>query len=489
MSLTTICGVTVLRCLIISLTGVFLCQRLSALLDQSESRFTFFLWLLILSPLLVPELIVGYAWSLLTTQLIHFPILAEFVYSSLVLLRVVPVGIICYHMTARTQISSESDFIRRSASIAGTGISHISVMWGFFLRKTLVRILPVWSLLFLLVFQEFEIASLLYQNSWTVWIFDAQAGGVPVRETLVYLIGPLIIEIMLMAGVLALLRNLEQRPHYLQQYSGSKVNRLRHLFAGSYLAVATGCVVLIPLVMISWGTLRSLTSVLQKNRLQIMGTLQECIWGLLYATMSAIAAWGLASFFFHRNQFPIIKTMGLACCVPGLCGALPLALVIASLFLTQAGDWLYGTPVPVLTGFVLYLFPRAVFLKLVFQKQNENDSLFLAHLLNQSDCPQQAANGGRLLWVTKGRPQYWAVAVLAFWVYWDVTISSILAPHSGMTSSVRLYGLMHYGQNSVLSAISLISFCIPVLLGIILFPVVRKIWIHFNNQSELSQFV
>lgn len=488
MSLTTICGVTVLRSIIISLTGVFLSQRLSYLIDQSESRFTFFLWLLILAPLLVPELIVGYAWSLLTIQLIHFPVLAEFVYSSLVLLRVVPVGILCYHMTARTQISAEADFIRRSAAIAGTGISHISKRWSFFLRNTLVRILPVWSLLFLLAFQEFEIASLLYQDSWTVWIFDAQAGGVPVRKTLVYLIGPLIVEVILVAGVLALLKILEKRPHYLQQHCGSRVNRMRRLFAGSYLTVATGCVVLVPLGMMSWGALLSMASVLQ-NRLQIMGTLQECAWGLLYATTSAIAAWGLASFFFNRNQSRFIKTLGLTCCVPGLCGALPLALVIATLFLSRAGNWLYGTPVPILTGFVFYLFPRAVFLKLVFQKQEKSDSLFLAHLLNQSVCPQQVENGGRLLWITKGRVQYWAVAILAFWVYWDVTISSILAPNSGMTSAVRLYGLMHYGQNTVLSAICLISFCIPVLLAIILFPVVRKIWIRFNNQSELSQFV
>ncbi|HBL47241.1 MAG TPA: hypothetical protein DDZ90_28030, partial [Planctomycetaceae bacterium] len=87
MSLTTICGVSVLRSLIISLTGVYLCQSLSSLIDRTESRISFFLWLLILAPLLVPELIVGYIWSLLTTQLIHYPALAEFVYSMLVLMR------------------------------------------------------------------------------------------------------------------------------------------------------------------------------------------------------------------------------------------------------------------------------------------------------------------------------------------------------------------------------------------------------------------
>ena len=37
MSLTTICGVTVLRSLIISLIGVYLCQRLSSLIDCMAS--------------------------------------------------------------------------------------------------------------------------------------------------------------------------------------------------------------------------------------------------------------------------------------------------------------------------------------------------------------------------------------------------------------------------------------------------------------------
>ena len=210
MSLTTICGVTVLRSLIISLIGVYLCQRLSSLIDRTAKRYTIFVWLVALAPILVPELIVGYTWSLLTTHLIHFPVLAEAVYSILVLLRVVPVGLICYHVTAETQISEEADFIRKAASRTGNAISRLSVQWSFFLRKTLVRTVPVWCLLFLLAFQEFEMASLLYLNSWTVWIFDAQAGGVPVRETLVYLVIPLIIEVLLIAGVLYLLRSLEE---------------------------------------------------------------------------------------------------------------------------------------------------------------------------------------------------------------------------------------------------------------------------------------
>lgn len=488
MSLTTICGVTVLRSLIISLIGVYLCQRLSSLIDRTAKRYTIFVWLVALAPILVPELIVGYTWSLLTTHLIHFPVLAEAVYSILVLLRVVPVGLICYHVTAETQISEEADFIRKAASRTGNAISRLSVQWSFFLRKILVRTVPVWCLLFLLAFQEFEMASLLYLNSWTVWIFDAQAGGVPVRETLVYLVIPLIIEVLLIAGVLYLLRSLEQRPNYLQQHRHSKANRMQRFPAVSYLAVATCCVVLIPLAMLGWGGFLSLKIVLQ-NQLQIMGTIQECAWGVLYATTSGIAAWGLATCFINRTQSRFIKVIGLICCVPGLSGSLPLALIISSVFLTRAGNWLYGTPVPVLLGFVLYLFPRAVFIKLIFQKQEQNESIFLAHLLKQTVCPRQSVNGGRLLWVTRGRMQYWAVAVLAFWVYWDVTISSILAPNSGMTSAVRLYGLMHYGQTSVLSAISLICCCIPVLLAIILFPVVRRIWIHFNHQSEFNHFV
>ncbi len=69
MSLATICGVTLLRSLIISILGVLLSRPLSHLINAGHSKRAFLLLILILAPFLVPELIVGYAWSLISNHL------------------------------------------------------------------------------------------------------------------------------------------------------------------------------------------------------------------------------------------------------------------------------------------------------------------------------------------------------------------------------------------------------------------------------------
>lgn len=488
MSLATICGVTVLRSLVISILGVLISRHLSKLVDSGPSKRSFLLFALILAPLLVPELIIGYAWSLIILKLAHYPFLIELVYSGLVLLKVVPVGMVCFCFTAPPLVSPEADFIRKSARSTSTQISSAASQWSFFLWKNLVRTFPIWTLLFLLAFQEFEMASLIYRDSWTVWVFDAQAGGVPLTESLSYLGGPLLIELLLVTTVALLLSRIQNQAPLKQQHTLKGKLGFSQIALWVYLLTAFLMIVLVPFCFTGWGGLRALGRLFQ-NQLQLMGILQECGWGLLYGITAGIAAWGLASFFFSENQSSILKVLGLICCLPGLCGSLTLALVMASLFLTDFAHWLYNTPVALFVTLVLFLFPRAAFMKLIFRTQWQSESLFMTRVLSHSKNQNQAMKGGRLHWGTSGRMQYWAVVLLAFWAYWDVTISAILAPNDAMTSAVRLYGLMHYGQNSILSAMTFLSLCIPVVVSLLLLPVVRKLWISASDQKQITKTV
>ncbi|QDV16126.1 hypothetical protein Pan153_07470 [Gimesia panareensis] len=477
MSLATACGVTVLRSFCISLIGVFLARRLTPLARKGFETRSFLLLILILSPLLVPELLVGYAWSLISVRFVQYPVIIELIYSLLILMKVVPVGVICFSLVGGSLISPEADFIRKTFCAAGSRLGTLKTQANFFLWQTLRVWIPVWALLFLLSFQEFEMASLMYRDSWTVWIFDAQAGGVPVRETLSYLIGPLSIEVVILLGVFSLLQRFQKSAEKVQAVDHSPVEKQTTSYLSwGYLVSAFTLIVLVPFLLIGWGSARSMLSLLN-NQFQLVSVLQECAWALAYGATSSIAAWGIAAFFLKQNSIKITRLAGLFCCLPGLCGALILALVLASLFLTQAGSPLYGTPIPVLLGFVLFLFPRALFLRLMFLKRQQHSGLFLAQLLRQSPHKSQSNQGGELLWSTYGRMQFWAVVLLAFWAYWDVTISSILAPGSTMTSSVRLYGLMHYGQNAMLSAITFFCFLVPVCFSLALVPIVKKFWI------------
>lgn len=486
MSLATACGVTVLRSLCISIIGVILSRHLSRLVETGYSRRSVLLFTLILAPLLVPELIVGYAWWLISLKLVHYPFLIELIYSGLVLLKVVPVGMICVTLSAPSAISSEADFIRKSVRSPAAQITKTRSLWSFFLWKTLFRGFPIGALLFLLAFQEFEMASLLYRDTWTVWIFDAQAGGVPVIKTLSFITGPLLIELLLIAGVAFVLSQLKKQPTLNQRDQTRDIARVSTILSWGYLLVAFFMIGLVPFAFIGWGSLLALSSLLQ-NQLQLQGTIQESAWGLLYGISSGIAAWGLAAFFFARKQTLRIRVPGFIFCLPGLCGALTLAILIASVFLTTYGYWLYDTPLALFIALVLFLLPRAVFLKLVLQTQSKNSAFYLTKLLSQSKGKVQALKGDQLRWSVNGRIQYWAVVVLAFWAYWNVTLSSILAPNQAQPSAVRLYNLMHYGQNSILSAITLLSLCIPVCVSLLLLPIVKKLWILSSNRSGLAE--
>ncbi|WP_417396549.1 hypothetical protein [Gimesia chilikensis] len=477
MSLATACGVTVLRSLCISFIGVFLARRLTPPTRKAFETRSWFLLILILSPLFVPELLVGYAWSLISVRFVQYPVLVELTYSTLVLMKVVPVGILCFSMAGGALISPEADFIRRVFRAPGSRLARLKTRASFFLWNSLRLWIPVWTLLFLLSFQEFEMASLMYRDSWTVWIFDAQAGGVPVQETLSFLLEPLVIEVVILLGVFSLLQRFQRETRKVKATeTPTPVLQKAKLWDWCYLGTAFALVVLVPFLLISGGSLQSLLNLLQ-NQYQLISILQECAWALAYAATTGIAAWGLASFFLKQDSTVFTRLMGLLCCLPGLCGALILALGLASLFLTRAGSVMYGTPIPVLLGFVLFLFPRALFLRLMLLKREQHAGLFLAQLLRQSPHPSQTGQGGELLWAVSGRMQFWAVVLLAFWAYWDVTISSILAPGSTMTSAVRLYGLMHYGQNAMLSAITFFCFLVPVCLCLALVPIVKRFWI------------
>ena len=67
----------------------------------------------------------------------------------------------------------------------------------------------------------------------------------------------------------------------------------------------------------------------------------------------------------------------------------------------------------------------------------------------------------RLRWAY-GRGPYLGVWACGFYLaYFDVTVSKILAPASMMPIMGRLYDLMHYGRDTMLSAYVLVTVAVP----------------------------
>ena len=142
-----------------------------------------------------------------------------------------------------------------------------------------------------------------------------------------------------------------------------------------------------------------------------------------------------------------------------------MGLSILYLFQTDWLNPLYDTLAPLGIALVLFLAPRALLLQLLFRSGRPHESGWLIKLLSRSAVDHQRRTAGRLLWSIQRSRHFWAMALLALWAYWDLTSAAILHPSSMVPASVRLYNLMHYGHNAVLSAMTLLAVAVPLVLA------------------------
>ncbi len=155
---------------------------------------------------------------------------------------------------------------------------------------------------------------------------------------------------------------------------------------------------------------------------------------------------------------------GAACLIlPGLFGSLVLGLTILALFQLPLLHMAYDTPIPWVVASVLFLLPRAAVFLFLLAAVTPRESSHAAELLQLSPRPRQKRHALELLWQTRLAMHFWAVVVLCYWAYVDLTTAAILSPTTMVSAPVRLYNLMHYGQSAVLSAMVFATFAIPAI--------------------------
>ena len=161
-------------------------------------------WVLLLAPFLVPHLLVGYAYSALALKLIHHPGWNEAAYTALLWLKFFAVAVVIQIFAPPSPVSPEAIHCQRLLRRPGEP-------WLLRMRQELAcwlagpgrPAIAGFVVVFLVAFQEFEIASLMGITavdahspvSWTVWLFDAHAGGVPLSESLKDVLVPLAFEL------------------------------------------------------------------------------------------------------------------------------------------------------------------------------------------------------------------------------------------------------------------------------------------------------
>ena len=291
---------------------------------------------------------------------------------------------------------------------------------------------------FLLAFQEFDMATSWGIRTWTVALFDAQVGGLALHESLRLATLPLLVEVFALAPLLCAARSLVARTPRVHAAGGSvhaakALTLIKNILAPLALVLIPAWHILHPSLggFGAWWESMSLSGELLTS-LAVAALSAAAAWSLTGLARSAAARWALA--------------------LPGLLGALLLSLLLFALFQTAPLHALGGTLVPVLLALTLQLMPLAFLLRLLLALGTTPAALHAARL----------AGARRVQWALSHAPA-WGAGVLLFGVaYGDFTAGTLLAPPQFTPVFARILNLMHYGQSAVLSASVFVAVVVPL---------------------------
>ena len=466
MSLAEACGWTLARSVVLALAAApvawWLRDRISAL----DRRRRIVLWTLLLVPFFTPALLTGYGYSQLSLSLVRRPVWNEALYATLTLLRLVPVAALLMSFAPPPPVSTAALHCARlhAAGLQGR-LARLRSLFPFVVRGPMRDAFPAAAVVFLLTFQEFETASLMGVTSWTVWLFDAQAGGLPLAESLRRSLAPTLCEAAVLGTFLAFAARSRLLPAAPRQLPG-RISRRQSQAAWLFAVVACAVVTGVPLYRVGRDALQGVPALVESP--QLMGETAAAIgFGVSSGAAAMLLAAGLRRLVAHRTSAWRRHTgaaLAVACSLPGLLGSLVVSLSTLWLFQQPLLSALYDTPLPAAFALTLFLLPRAVLLQMLFATITPAAGVHLARILSaDGDAPRRRA-AADLLWRLTLRRQFLAAGVLCIWGYLELTPVAILAP-PGLTSvPVRLYNLMHYGRNYLVSALTLIAMLVPPLL-------------------------
>ena len=424
------------RALSISAVAFVISGPLSAWLAARTGRVRTMAWTLLLAPFFTPSLLISYAFSKIALALVVSPWSHEALYAGVLALKLIPVAVIVRVLVppplsaeARHahQMLAAASWIKR-AKFAARGAGAGPWIAG--------------GIVFVLAFSDFELASLWSIRTWTVALFDAQAGGLALAETLRLAAWPLAVELAVLALVGTQASSLCGRrasclPNELRQAGLKPVFRAA---AWTYLTGAAACICLVPFTLVITQAAAGFRALTENF---VLGS--ELGASALFAIGASISADALARQSRGRAIFAFL--IG----APGLLGALVVSLLILAVFQTPPLHPFYDTPLPLWLALTILLLPLALLLGAM--RSAPSSAHHIAH---------QVASR-RLIWEMETRPRVAAFGLLFCCAWFDFTASSILAPVGLTPVFARLHNLAHYGQTAVLSAMLCATFAAPVL--------------------------
>lgn len=435
---------SLLRSILVCVLGVWLAHRMIRVVDSLDPRRTSLFWCALLAPLGIPAVMTGYCYRDTAMSLIRYPWLVEILYAVILLAQAVPAAALILRFAPPPAVSASA--LHAAQLSAPRGLSYFTLWWARHSRSSL----PAAALVFLLTFQEADLAALLRTVSWTEWLFTRNLGGLPLSAALRSALVPLLVQLPLLWGLAQWWspeREAHQPPETLPAKSSHAAWR-----EGSWIVLSWLVVVLIPSWQLLKGARQGWPSLWQQP-----STWREISDALLLAVTAAGIAWGLGAWILRRvARHSRWAVMGLLLC--GLPGSLTLGLFLARIF---QSPWLlpaYNTPVPLVLGMTLVQLPRAVVLLTILSRMRAGSGAHVLHLLTGSAPARR-----QLAWRVRGQGTVAALALLCGWGYLEVMLPSILAPPGMVPVGLLLYNSLHYGSISALAAKLLLALLVPAI--------------------------
>lgn len=405
-------------------------------------------WVALLALAVAPPLLAGYAYSGTALVLVHHRGATEALLVLLLAARALPFVAAAATM-ARPRCSPAAlhawklALPLRHGTLGDTLAIHAAGPLGARL---------VWALAAAgLAFADVELASLLGRDSWTVAVFDAQAGGEPLDRTLLRCTLPVALQLAALGAALALARRaLVSSDHAPEEVAPPHRSRRGAMALGVLLAAY----VLVPAAAIGR------EAVLVDGWARIARPMgRDLAAAALFALASTTVAVALAR--------QLRSGWAAAFALPGLVGALPLALAIAAACRTPALEGVRGGPFPLLLAQALLLLPGALLLDRLAADAVPPAGRTLARHLALSPDAGQARAGRHLAWRLGGRARGAVAFALFGLAYSELPAGSLLAPVGFAPFAGRLYNLAHYGRSAALSGMFAVALAIPLLVAFV----------------------
>lgn len=420
-----------------------------------------FAWFMAVLCFFAPPLLTGYAYADFTGVVRWSDAFRCSFYAALMCARITPVAAVIWMMCPR-QISAESWFCLRLAWPQLSVRNRIVHVWQMLRNGVLASVMVAFCVAFLLLFSEFELASFLGVRQWTIGVFDAQVGGMPLGESLLRVLFPVAVSGLLAAFVILMVKGRQLSSCTDKTGARGRYNTLLSwigfcCFAGGALLVAV-----IPACIVFGGALAGMLRVGSSFALQL-----ELASSLFVAVSASVLACALARRVLSVQGSPARvsgpKFAGLLLLLlPGLLGGLVLGLCILVLFQLPLAWRLRETPLPLILAATFLVMPAALLMQQLLGERNGTSDVHLARLLSGSSAIEVRRSGASISWVRSARPGFWMMALLLCLVFYDITLSTLLAPVRMPLVMPRLYNFMHYGRSQILSASLVVCVLAPI---------------------------